>query len=258
LTRAVGAQPSVCADMLVFDILAGDTFLLCSDGLHEYTKDPQQLCTMLSGDKLEAIPNSLVKQALEGGGHDNITAVVVRAVGREQRHRERKTSITRGLDALGDIDLFRDLAMAELVRVYNMLSTIEVAPGARVIQEGDKSEALYVVVEGVVEVEREGTKIAALGPGTHFGEMALLNQRARSATVTALQPTKLLVLDRTDFHNLMAHEPAIATKFLWKFAQTLSLRLDDAYLARDVRQGRQTMGLGEYPSHRPSTDHRKR
>ncbi|MFT3927971.1 MAG: cyclic nucleotide-binding domain-containing protein [Myxococcales bacterium] len=258
LTRAVGAQPSVCADMLVFDILAGDTFLLCSDGLHEYTKDPLELCTVLSGDKLQAIPDALVKKALEGGGHDNISAIIVRAVGREERQRERKTSITRGLDALGDIELFRDLTMAELVKVYNVLNTSEVAPGARIIQEGDKSEHLYVVVDGVVEVEREGSKIAALGPGTHFGEMALLNQRARSATVTALQRTKLLSLDRNDFQNLMAHEPAIATKFLWKFAQTLSLRLDDAYLARDVRTGRQTMGLGEYPSSRPSNDYRKR
>jgi len=258
LTRAVGAQPSVCADMLVFDILAGDTFLLCSDGLHEYTKDPIELCTMLSADKLETVPKVLIQKALDGGGHDNITAIAVRAVTREERQRERKTSITRGLDALGDIELFRALTMAELVKVYNVLTTIEVASGSCVIAEGDKSEHLYVVVEGVVEVAREGSKIAALGPGTHFGEMALLNQRARSATVTALQNTKLLCLDRNDFNNLMAHEPAIATKFLWKFAQTLSLRLDDAYLARDVRTGRQTMGLGEYPSHRPSTDHRKR
>jgi hypothetical protein len=257
LTRAVGAQPSVCADMLVFDVLAGDTFLLCSDGLHEYTKDAQELCAMLSVDKLEAIPSNLVKKALEGGGHDNITAITVRVVGREQRHRERKQSITQGLEALKDIDLFRDLAMNELVKVYNMFTSIEVATGANVIREGDKSEHLYVVVEGVVEVAREGTKIAALGPGTHFGEMALLNQRARSATVTALQRTKLLCLDRNDFQGLMAHEPGIASKFLWKFAQTLSLRLDDAYLARDVRTGRQTMGLGEYPSHRPGTEKKR-
>jgi hypothetical protein len=46
----------------------------------------------------------------------------------------------------------------------------------------------------------------------------------------------------------MSHEPSIATKFLWKFAQTLSLRLDDAYLARDQRINRNTLGIGEYPS----------
>jgi serine/threonine protein phosphatase PrpC len=251
LTRAVGTQPSVCADMLLFDILPGDTFLLCSDGLHEYTRDPQELCGLLSAERLAEIPGRLVEKALEGGGHDNITALVVRAVSDEERQRERKQSVTRGLEALRDIELFRELTMAELVKVYNLLSSLAVQPGQCIIREGDKSEHLYVVVEGQVQVDREGARIAALGPGTHFGEMALLNHRPRSATVTALSPTKLLCLERKEFLGLMNHEPSIASKFLWKFAQTLSLRLDDAYLARDLRTGRQTMGLGEYPP--PST-----
>jgi CRP-like cAMP-binding protein len=76
--------------------------------------------------------------------------------------------------------------------------------------------------------------------------MALLNQKPRSATVIAERRTSLLRLSREDFHALLAHESAIASKFLWKFAQTLSLRLDDAYLARDLRMGRRTMGVGEF------------
>lgn len=251
LTRAVGAQPSVCADMLAFDILAGDTFLLCSDGLYEYTADAEELCASLSNGRLPEISDRLVKQALVGGGHDNITTVIVRVFGEEERQRARKHSITQGLDALQEIDLFRELSMTELVKVYNVFTAVEVGVDACVIREGEKSEHLYVVVEGSVTVMREGNKIATLGPGTHFGEMAMLNQRPRSATVTACEATKLLRLDRGEFHAMMAHESSIATKFLWKFAQTLSLRLDDAYLARDIRQGRQTIGLGEYPSHHP-------
>lgn len=248
LTRAVGTQPSVCADMLVFDILPGDTYLLCSDGLHEYTRDPEELCALLSLDSVKEIPPRLIEKALEGGGHDNITALVVRTASKEEHQHERKHSVTRGLEALRDIELFRELTMPELVKVYNALTTHHVEAGTRIIGEGEKSEHLYVVVDGQVRVEREGVRIAALGPGTHFGEMALLNHRPRSATVIALERTRLLRLQRSDFLSLMSHEPGIATKFLWKFAQTLSLRLDDAYLARDLRSGRQTMGLGEYPA----------
>jgi CRP-like cAMP-binding protein len=87
--------------------------------------------------------------------------------------------------------------------------------------------------------------------------MALLNQRPRSATVRALERTRVLRLDRTSFHTLMSREPTISSKFLWKFAQTLSLRLDDAYLARDFRPGRTTLGLGEYPSPFESTRPRR-
>lgn len=248
LTRAVGTQPSVCADMLIFDMLPGDTFLLCSDGLHEYTADPAELCSMLSVPSLKDIPGHLVKVALEGGGHDNITAVVVRAVSTEERQRVRKHSVMRGLEALRDIELFRELSMPELVKVYNALTTLRVDPGTPIIREGDKSEHLYVIVEGAVQVERDGMPIATLGAGNHFGEMSLLNQKPRSATVTAVARTQLLCFERGDFHQLMSHEPGIASKFLWKFAQTLSLRLDDAYLARDIRKGRDTMGLGEYPA----------
>ncbi len=251
LTRAVGTQPTVCADMLVFDILPGDTFLLCSDGLHEYTRDPEELCSMLRVTNLKDIPSHLVKKALEGGGHDNITAVVVRAapqVSDEERQRERKQSVTKGIDALRDIELFRELTMAEIVKVYNVLTTLRVEAGAPIIREGERSDHLYVIIEGAVSVTRDGAPLASLGAGSHFGEMALLNQRPRSATVFAREATRLLCLERSSFHALMGHEPSIATKFLWKFAQTLSLRLDDAYLARDQRKGRETLGIGEYPS----------
>jgi serine/threonine protein phosphatase PrpC len=251
LTRAVGTQPTVCPDLLIFDILPGDTFLLCSDGLHEYTKDPQELCAMLSVSSVKDIPGHLVKLAVEGGGHDNITAVVARARPRktdEDRQQERKQSVTRGIEALRDIELFRDLTMAEIVKVYNTLTSVRLEPGTPVIREGEHSEHLYVIVEGLVSVEREGAPLAQLGPGSHFGEMALLNHRPRSATVIARESTRLLCLERTHFHELMSHEPSIATKFLWKFAQTLSLRLDDAYLARDLRTSRNTLGIGEYPS----------
>lgn len=247
LTRAVGTQPSVCPDLLVFDILPGDTFLLCSDGLYEYTKDPEELCAMLSVPSLKDIPGHLIRRALEGGGHDNITAIVARAVApQDQQSRARRDSIVRDLDAVRDIELFRELTMQEVVKVYNLLTPLSVEAKTTIIREGDASSHLFVITDGSVIVRREGADVASLGPGAHFGEMALLNQKPRSATVIAEKPTTLLKLAREDFHALMGHEPAIASKFLWKFAQTLSLRLDDAYLARDIRLGRRTMGVGEF------------
>jgi len=248
LTRAVGVQPTVRVDVLAFDVLPGDTFLLCSDGLYDYWEEPTQLAhTLLSGE-VPWVARELVQQALTGGAHDNATALVVRAVSAEQHQQDRKSAVTRHLDQLHDIELFREFTMAELVSVYNVLTLVHVDAGQPAIREGDHGEHLFVIVDGQCEVAREGVSIAVLGPGAHFGEMALLNQRPRSATVTALEPTRLLVLDRLSFHSLMSREPTVASKFLWKFAQTLSLRLDDAYLARDFRSGRTTLGLGEYPS----------
>ena len=248
LTRAVGTQPSVCADLLTFDILEGDTFLLCSDGLHEYTRDAAELHALMQLEGLSTIPDNLVRLALEGGGHDNITAVIVRAVSAQPAEQARKTSITRGLGTMREIELFKDLTMAEAVKVYGLLETVELAANQTVIEEGDPSDHLFIIVDGEVSVAREGKRLATLGPGLHFGEMALLSQRPRSATVTTNTAAELLRLSREDFHSLMQHDPSISSKFLWKFARGLSLRLDDAYLARDVRgDGRATMTLGQYP-----------
>ncbi|HEY6877445.1 MAG TPA: cyclic nucleotide-binding domain-containing protein [Polyangiales bacterium] len=248
LTRAVGVQPTVRVDVLPLDVLPGDTFLLCSDGLYDYSRDPQQLIVTMREHTPERVARALVQRALEGGAHDNATALVVRVESDEVRQQERKHEVTQQFEALAEIDLFRDFTMAELVAVYNALVPSELAAGACLLREGDRGEDLFVIVEGRCQVSRGGSAIAILGPGSHIGEMALLNQRPRSATVTALEPTRLLRLDRTTFHALMGREPGIACKFLWKFAQTLSLRLDDAYLARDFREGRATLGLGEYPS----------
>jgi serine/threonine protein phosphatase PrpC len=248
LTRAVGVQPSVRIDLLPLDVLPGDTFLLCSDGLYDYSRDPQQLIGTLEERDPQHVARALLERALDGGAHDNATAIVVRVESKEARQQERKQEVTAHMEALAEIDLFRDFTMAELVAVYNELQPAEFAAGEQVIREGDRGDFLFVLVDGHCQVSRAGSAIAVLGPGSHIGEMALLNQRPRSATVTALEPTRLLRLECSAFHALMAREPGIACKFLWKFAQTLSMRLDDAYLARDFRGGRTTLGLGEYPS----------
>lgn len=249
LTRAVGTQPSVTCDILIFDVLVGDTYLLCSDGLHEYARDPEELCAMLSVAAIDSIPSHLIKLARDGGGHDNITGVVLRSEKQApEEQRARKQSVTRSFEALRELELFQALSMAELMQVYNRFEQLEFQADADVIREGDASEHLYVLVEGEVEVSREGKAIATLQSGMHFGEMALLNQRPRSASVKATVPTRLLSMPRAQFQDLMAKDPVVATKFLWKFAQSLSLRLDDAYLARDIRKGRDTMGLAEMPA----------
>jgi CRP-like cAMP-binding protein len=125
------------------------------------------------------------------------------------------------------------MTMPELARVLHCVQTRDVAAGEVILREGETTENLFMVVAGAVRVLRGGQTMADLGAGSHFGEMALLNQRPRTATVVARMPTRLLVLERPSFFQLAMSEPVIAAKFLWKLAQTLSLRLDDVYLLQD-------------------------
>jgi len=88
------------------------------------------------------------------------------------------------------------------------LPTISVDPDAVVARQGGPADKFFIVVEGELEVRREdpesGETVSTLGPGDLFGEMAILFDRPRSATITATKPSKLVVLDAETFKGLMA------------------------------------------------------
>jgi CRP-like cAMP-binding protein len=250
LTRAVGPHPSVLVDTLVFDILPGDTILLCSDGLHGYFENDEEVKAMMQ-EPAEQIAGTLIAFANERGGEDNITAVVLRAstdvVGGVDE--KRATRVNANISALRHIDLFCELTMPELAHVTEVLRSADYDEGATILCQGDSSESLFVIVEGAASVERDGEAIATLGAGSHFGEMALLTHRPRIATVKAVKPCRLLVLEREAFYSVAQQDPVIGVKFLWKLAQTLSTRLDDSFVPTprgDV--GRPTVRYGMFPS----------
>ncbi len=80
-------------------------------------------------------------------------------------------------------------------------------PGEAIFHQGDVGDRLYVIRRGEVEVVRDGEVVAALGPGAYFGEMALLSNAARNATVRALKPTDVLAVAKGDFQKLLANFP---------------------------------------------------
>lgn len=253
VTRAVGPSPSVLVDTLVFDILPGDTLLLCSDGLHGYVRETAELAHALTSTRLPDIGAKLIATANERGGADNITTLILRAgtTGADAQS-ERVEQVTSALDTLGHVVLFSELDMKELVRVANAFRPVDLEPDQVVVREGDVSETLFVLVHGAAKVTRNGADIALLRAGDHFGEMALLSRRPRSATVHTLMKSRLLTLERDRFYELLQGDPVLSAKFLWRLAQTLSLRLDDVYVQQERESepeaGRMTKRYGLFPS----------
>jgi PPM family protein phosphatase len=255
ITRAVGPLESVIVDTLVFDILDGDTLMLCSDGLHGYLGEGTELPGILGGASLPDMTKQLIGMANDRGGGDNITSIVVRVESGSTEEKtvetKRMTLVNAKFDALSNVELFAECSMSELVRVANAFTPRDVEPDEIIIHEGEISETLFVLVEGQAMVERGALPVALLNAGSHFGEMALLSQRPRSATVRAKTKARILALDRPQFYALLQQDSVLATKFLWRLAQTLSLRLDDFYLFHDSIGGgnnKTTMRLGLYPS----------
>jgi CRP-like cAMP-binding protein len=105
---------------------------------------------------------------------------------------------------VADMQLFRDLSPGELDVLLMRLVPLSAAAGEAVIRQGDLGERFYVVRSGRVEVSRNGEVLAYLEKGDAFGEIALLLNMPRTATVAAVEPTELLALEANDFRDLLA------------------------------------------------------
>jgi len=228
LSRAVGPHPHVDVDTLSFDILPGDKLMLCTDGLHGYFVESPELVPYMSD--VARAPDLLVDAANEQGGEDNISVIALEVSPEAPAAAEdtaRLSKVTEALHALSGIELLRELSYSELLEVAGVLRSEEVPSGKVVLREGETSAAVYIVAHGRVSVERGGKRLAALTSGSHFGEMALLTNRPRSATVVTLEPTRLLVLTREALYPLFQQNPVLAVKFLWNLGVRQSLRLDE-------------------------------
>jgi CRP-like cAMP-binding protein len=127
---------------------------------------------------------------------------------------------------LQQIPLFADLEPSEIDLLYRRVKTRSCAKGTMILQEEEPGDALFMIVSGrakVVHLSEDGREIILdmLGQGDFFGEMALLDQEPRSANVTAVEPTEILVLERRAFLNEIEREPKIAVKMLAELSRRL-------------------------------------
>jgi voltage-gated potassium channel len=106
------------------------------------------------------------------------------------------------------VPLFRSLDAARIAAVAGVLRARRAERGERLIRKGDEADSMYFIVSGEVEVDQESAAPKSrLGAGDFFGEIALIAERARTATVTALAPCKLLLLHKDDFEKFMDAHP---------------------------------------------------
>jgi CRP/FNR family cyclic AMP-dependent transcriptional regulator len=118
------------------------------------------------------------------------------------------------LDLLGRIPLFAGFGRRRLERLGMLADEVDVPAGAVLMKQGESGTDMMVIVSGAVAVERDGERLNTLGAGDFFGEIALVDGGPRTASVTAAEPTRLLVISHRDFHSLMEEFPEIAAQVL--------------------------------------------
>jgi len=118
-------------------------------------------------------------------------------------------------DALAKAPLFRNLSRSDLVALAKVTEDLEVEEGKVLAREGEIGHEFFVIVDGEVEVAKDGAPVRRLGAGDFFGEIALIwESPRRTATVTAATTVRLFVLTRQAFRGLIDHHSDIEEKVL--------------------------------------------
>ncbi len=125
------------------------------------------------------------------------------------------------IELLRRIPLFERCSRRELARIAGVADELELPEGRTLTEEGRSGREFIVLVEGRAEVRRKGRRVNVLSAGDFLGEISLILDRPRTATVRTTTPSRLLVVTARDFRALMGEMPSIQTKVL----QTLAERL---------------------------------
>ncbi|WP_084645427.1 sensor histidine kinase [Devosia insulae] len=128
------------------------------------------------------------------------------------------TDLGHGTDLIRQVPIFAELNEAEASELWHAGERVNVAPGEVFIREGEQGGSLYIILVGAVEVTKQDGEhevtLATRGPGEFLGEMSLLEQAARTASVRATEPSELLAIGSEAFRQLLARRPEAAATLL--------------------------------------------
>lgn len=124
-------------------------------------------------------------------------------------------------DQLARVPLFQGLSKQHLRRIGGLTTQLHQGEGEVIAREGATGNEFIIVLEGELEVRRGDAIVATMGPGDYVGEIALLHNRPRTATVVAKTPVVVEVIGRPEFAALLSDEPEVAQEIMATMAQRL-------------------------------------
>jgi CRP/FNR family cyclic AMP-dependent transcriptional regulator len=125
------------------------------------------------------------------------------------------------VEVLGDVRLFSTCNKRELARIASLVDEVDAPKGKVLVRQGDPGRECFVITDGRARATIRGKGSEVLGPGSFFGEMSLLDQGLRSATVTAETDVHLLVLGSRQFSSLVNEVPTVAVRMMQGLAERL-------------------------------------
>jgi CRP/FNR family transcriptional regulator len=127
------------------------------------------------------------------------------------------------LELLKRTPLLAGLSKRDLEEVGRLADEVDVRAGRVLLKEGDPGREFFVIIDGQIEITKEGRHLRTMGAGEFLGDIALVVERPRTATGTAITDSRLLVVGHREFHSLMEQFPSIRVSVL----ESIALRLRD-------------------------------
>ena len=129
---------------------------------------------------------------------------------------------------LNSVKLFQGMPEGELKKIAKRMQEVNHSAGSELIVQGRSGAGFMIILSGEAEVAIPGGRHRTLGPGDHFGEMALLDHQGRSASITAKTDLKLLAVPEWEFRTFLTDHPEVAIRML----ETLTRRLRELEAAQ--------------------------
>jgi hypothetical protein len=171
LSRAIGTQPAVQVDTLLFDLLPEDRLLLCSDGLSEAIEDSSTVSHLLAGD-IQSVPMSLIETANQNDARDNVTVIAVNIGIESDDEPVFGETLRSRFERLQALPLFAKLSLPSIQRVANRFVEHIIEPGTTLVSEGQNVSSLFFVEEGkLVLVDKEQQSLSKIEPGESIGHL---------------------------------------------------------------------------------------
>ena len=123
------------------------------------------------------------------------------------------------LDLLRKVPLFSGCSSSSIAEIGTLTEEIDVPAGKVLMRQGETGEEFFLIVSGRVRIERNGRQLDSLGPGDFLGEISLVDGQPRSATATAEEASRLIVIAHREFHSLLDSNPGIQKRVMISLAE---------------------------------------
>lgn len=216
-TRALGPQPRVRVESMTMELAPEDRMVVTSAHLPRVLAD-----TLLHRHLVRDVLDRLGPELTRAAAGRPLVAVAAQLGSGDP---SRDESAQQRLNMLSPMPMFAHCTARELRHVAAATRPRTHKVGQVIFSQGDPGKAVYLLISGKVRIEKDGVAIITLGPGSNFGEMAMLDEPQRSATAVAAEDCELLVIPRDAFFALLRGNPNLAVKILWNLLLNLSAAL---------------------------------